>query len=267
MKHITVAIDGSPAAEAAVRYSCELARAGAALSFCSISANAQASSGSAVLQPDAATESMRATEMCEAAVVHARALGIKADRHESSLHLAEAVVGCARTQLSEVIVTGNDARPGFLHLRADIGEHLMRIDGDIAVTISGYDASNVVLDTAIAFALFQNRSLVLIEEITPPEGVDYAIPWDELRARLDDAMERALSAGVKSQLAAGDGIGSISQGLIELAGQHNCAMIVTGLHDRSALSRFFAGSVAHQLVLEAKVPVVVIHHPFQPQPD
>ena len=282
IKHITVAIDESPASEAAVRYSCELARVGAALSFCSVSANAHATTDAGMHQPDALATPQRAAEICAAAVGQARALGIKADRQESPLHLAEAVVGCAREHSSEVIVIGNEARHGFLHLRESIGERLMRIadrpvifvheadryrDGDIAVTVSGYDTSHVVLDAAIAIATLLGRNLFLISEIVIPVGEPYYAPGSNAEAQFTEAAKRASAAGVKSASAMGDGVGSIPSSLIELAERRDCAMIVTGIHDHSGIERFFNGSIAQQLLLEAHVPVAVVHHAFQPEPD
>jgi nucleotide-binding universal stress UspA family protein len=257
IKHITVALDGSQASEAAVRYACELARAGASLSFCSVVGNAQATISDGIPE--------------------ARALGIKADWHESRLRLAEAVAACAQGHASEVIVIGSEARKGLARLRDGVGESLMRIAdrpvifiheddqyrlGDIAVTISGYDSSRLVLDAAIAIAMTLDRQLFLITEITVPKGVDYYAPGSNSDARLIEAAERALAAGVKSRTSVGDGVGSIPSSLIELAKRHDCSMIVTGLHDRSGFARFINGSIAHQIVLEAHVPVTVVHHAF-----
>ncbi len=266
IKHITVALDGSPASESAVRYGCELARAGASLSFCNFSQNEEAANREA---------------LCEAAIVQARALGIKAGRHDSPLQSARAIADCARENASEAIVIGSDERHGFAHLRESIGESLMRIagrpvifvhqtdeyrGGDIAVTISGYDTSHAVLDAAIAIAMALDRSLLLISEITIPRGSPYYAPGTNSDARLAAAAKRASAASVKSTISIGDGIGSIPTSLIELAKQRDCAMIVTGLHDRSGLERFFNGSIAEQLVLEAHVPVAVVHHASQPDP-
>jgi nucleotide-binding universal stress UspA family protein len=270
IRHITVALDGSASSQTAVRYGCELARAGATLSFCSVE------NGQAVDTPE------RLNEICDAAVLQARALGIKAGRHESRVHVAEAIADCARENASDAIVIGSDARKGLTRLWEGIGEHLLRIagrpvvfvheadeyrGGDIAVTISGHDTSHLVLDAAIAIAAALNRALFLITEITTPEGVDYYAPGSNSDTRLSEAAARALAAGVKSGMSVGDGVGSIPSSLIELAERRNCSMIVTGLHDRSGFARFFIGSVARELVLEAHVPVVVVHHAFQPDPS
>jgi nucleotide-binding universal stress UspA family protein len=236
IKHITVALDGSPASEAAVQYAHELARAGATLSFCSAGAS------------------------------------------ERAPEIAQAIAACAQEHASEAIVIGSDARTGFVHLRDSVGERLLRIanrpvifiheadeyrGGDIAVAISGYDRSHLVLDAAIAIAMALDRELFLITEITVPEGVDYYAPGSNSDARLVEAAERALAAGVKRGSTVGDGVGSISSSLIELAMRRDCSMIVTGLHDRSRFTRFFNGSVAEQIVLDAHVPVAVVHHAFQ----
>lgn len=278
IKHITVALDGSRASQSAVRYACELARSGASLSFCSLG-NTQAAIGDDIPAADPTDTPERLGEICEAAVAQARALGIEADGHESRLHLAEAVVACAREHASEVIVIGSDERRGLARLRASVGENLMRIadrpvifvhesdeyrGGDIAVTISGDDRSHLVLDAAIAIALALDRKLFLISEITLPTGVDYFAPGSNSDARFIEATQRASTAGVKSGSALGDGVGSIPSSLIELAERRDCAMIVTGLHDRSGLARMFTGSIAQQIVLEAHVPVGVVHHTFQP---
>jgi nucleotide-binding universal stress UspA family protein len=268
IKHITVALDGSAASGAAIRYACEIARAGATLSFCSVHGN---------LEADPLDTPERARELCEAAVDQARSLGIKADWYESHLRLAEAVEACVQEHASEAIVIGIDARKGLARLRDSVGESLMRIadrpvifvheadqyrGGDIAVTISGYDTSHQVLDAAIAIALTLNRELFLITEITVPRGVDYYAPGLNSDTRLIEAAKRALASGVKSGSTVGDGIGSIPTSLIELAKRRDCSMIVTGLHNRSGVARFFNGSVAHQIVLEAHVPVTVVHHSF-----
>jgi nucleotide-binding universal stress UspA family protein len=269
IRHITVALDGSASSQTAVRYACELARAGATLSFCGV--------GSA--QADDTPE--RLSEICEAAVLQARSLGIKADRHESRPHVAEAIADCAQEHASDAIVIGSDARKGLSRLWDSVGEDLLRIagrpvifvhvgdefrDGDVAVTVSGHDTSHLVLDAAIAIAAALNRALFLITEITTPEGVDYYAPGSNSDARLSAAAARALAAGVKSGFSVGDGVGSIPSSLIELAERRNCSMIVTGLHDRSGVVRFFTGSVAREIVLEAHVPIAVVHHAFQPDP-
>jgi nucleotide-binding universal stress UspA family protein len=278
IKHITVALDGSPASQTAARYACELARSGATLSFCSI-VNTSASIVAEIPAADPLDTPERVREICEAAIRQARALGIKADRHESHLHLAEAVVACAQKHASEAIVIGTEARKGLARLRGSVGEDLMRIadrpvifvhetdeyrGGDIAVTISGYDRSHLVLDAAIAIALTLNRELFLISEITVPHGVDYYAPGSNSDARFVEAAQRALAAGVKSGNSLGDGVGSIPSSLIELAERRDCAMIVTGNHDHSGLARIFNGSIAQEIVLEAHVPVGVVHHVFQP---
>jgi nucleotide-binding universal stress UspA family protein len=226
IKHITVALDGSPASEAAGRYAGELARAGASLSFCSVGA------------PEGASER------------------------------AEAIAAYAQEHASDAIVIGSDARKSFVHLRHGVGESLMRIayrpvifiheadryrGGDIAVAISGYDTSHRVLDTAIAIAMALERELFLIRD-TPRPNSD---------ARLIVSAERALAAGVKSRTAIGDGVGPIPSSLIKLAKRRDCSMIVTGLHDRGAFARFFSRSLAQQIVLDAHVPVAVVHHAFQ----
>jgi nucleotide-binding universal stress UspA family protein len=278
IKHITVAVDGSPASQTAVRYACELARSGASLSFCSIG-NTQASIGDEIPPADPLDTPERLREICEAAVRQARGLGIKADWHESRLHLAESVVACAQEHASEAIVIGTEGRKGLARLRRSVGEDLMRIadrpvifvheadeyrGGDIAVTISGYDTSYLVLDAAIAIALALNRDLFLISEITLPHGVDYFAPGSNSDARFIEAAQRALAAGVKSGSTLGDGVGSIPSSLIELAERRDCAMIVTGIHDHSGIARIFNGSIAQKIVLEAHVPVGVVHHAFEP---
>jgi nucleotide-binding universal stress UspA family protein len=237
IKHITVAADGSPASATADRYARELERTGASLSFCSVEA------------------------------------------HKPPHEAAEALAACAQEHASEAIVIGSDARQGFVHWRDGIGESLMRIadrpvifiheadefrGGDIAVAISGYDSSHRVLDAAIAMAMALNRDLFLISDITLPNGVDYYALGSNTDAQLVAAAERASAAGVKSGTAIGDGVGPIPNSLIAMAERRDCSMIVTGLHDRSALARFFVGSVAQQIVLHAHVPVAVVHHAYQP---
>jgi nucleotide-binding universal stress UspA family protein len=281
IKHITVALDGSPASEAAIRYACELGRTGATLSFCNAVGNGHGAIGDGIPEADPLDTPERVREICEAAVVQAHALGVKADWYESHLRLAEAVAACADEHASEAIVIGNDTRKGLARLRDSVGESLMRIAdrpvifiheadqyrrGDVAVTISGYDTSHLVLDAAIAMAMTLNGELVLMTEITVPRGVDYYAPGANSDVRLVEAAERALAAGVKSKFAVGDGVGSIPRSLLELAERRDCSMIVTGLHNRSGLARFFNGSIAHQIVLDAHVPVTVVHHAFEPAP-
>jgi nucleotide-binding universal stress UspA family protein len=270
IRHITVALNGSASSQAAVRYACELARAGATLSICSFGSE----------QADDTPE--RLSKICEAAVLQARAMGIKADRHQSPLHFAEAVADCVQAHASEAIVIGSDAPKGLARGWDSFGENLMRIaglpvifvheadeyrGGDIAVTISGHDTSNLVLDAAIGIAMALNRELFLIEEIIVPEGVQYYAPGSNSDARLIEAAARASGAGVKSAISVGDGVGSIPSSLIELAKRRDCSMIVTGLHDHSGFVRFFNGSVARQIVLDAHVPVAVVRHAFQPSPS
>jgi nucleotide-binding universal stress UspA family protein len=277
VKHITVALDGSLASQTAVRYACELARSGASLSFCSIGGeHAAVADDMPEADPLDTPEHLR--EICEAAVRQARALGIKADRHESRLQAAEEVAACAQEHASDAIVIGASARKGLARLRDGVGESLMRIaarpvifvhetdefrGGDVAVTISGDDTSYLVLDAAIAIALALKRDLFLISEITVPKGVDYYAPGSNSEARFVEAAARASAAGVKSRSSLGDGVGSIPSALIELAERRDCAMIVTGLHDHSGIARFFNGSIAHDIVLDAHVPVEVVHHAFR----
>jgi nucleotide-binding universal stress UspA family protein len=233
MKHLTVAIDGTAASEAASRYANELARTGAAVSFCSIADGGR----------------------------------------------ADAVIACGRENASAAIITGTRARRGGSRSLGSVTEAVMHVadrpvivvhedddprDGPIAVALSGYDASHVVLDTAISLAAALGRELFLMTDIVLPEYVaSYAIEANAA-TRMTEAAKRAHAAGIKASIAVGDGVGAIADTLISAAERRGCSMIVTGFHQHSGLVRMFIGSVAEQIVREASVPVAVVRLAREP---
>lgn len=52
--------------------------------------------------------------------------------------------------------------------------------------------------------------------------------------------------------------GSPASEILECAGEENCDMIIMNTHSMKTLKRFLLGSVANQVVLHAKIPVLIV---------
>jgi nucleotide-binding universal stress UspA family protein len=107
-------------------------------------------------------------------------------------------------------------------------------------------SAEVMLVRAVAFAG------AIVDEKTPPTGEV------EARAYLGSLTEKLRSGGlaVQSRVLGGPPV----EHILDLAHQIPHSLVVLTTHGRSALARWFVGSVAEGIVRAASVPVLVIPH-------
>lgn len=73
---------------------------------------------------------------------------------------------------------------------------------------------------------------------------------------LDFVARAAASAGVQCE-AVREQSDDVAQSLVEAAGRHKCDVIVMASHGRRGAARLLLGSVAHQVLVHATVPVLI----------
>ena len=128
-------------------------------------------------------------------------------------------------------------------------------------------ASARAFDTACSLAQRPGNRLVLLHVLTPPSPFMNGKPpasWLEFDARARHAAERRLRAllgkarraGIRAQgrLVTGEPAAAI----LRAATRERTGMIVVGTHGRSALGRWFMGSVASRLVQTSPCPVLTV---------
>jgi nucleotide-binding universal stress UspA family protein len=115
-----------------------------------------------------------------------------------------------------------------------------------AVDLAQRLSAQVMLSRAVPFAG------AIVDETAPPAGEV------EARAYLRGLTEKLQSEGLTVQSRALDG--PPVENILDLASQTPHSLVVLTTHGRSALARWFVGSVAEGIVRAASVPVLVIPH-------
>lgn len=143
----------------------------------------------------------------------------------------------------------------------------------ILVPTDGSAASEAAAHAAIAFARGYGSQLVALSLASPGPGtlsMDGVLPDMDIDVRLEqaeDAVHRIADA------AAGEGVDcatltgyaySPACEIIDVARRNRCDLIFMATHGRRSLSRLFAGSVAHRVLAESPVPVMVYRAPPPP---
>jgi nucleotide-binding universal stress UspA family protein len=108
------------------------------------------------------------------------------------------------------------------------------------------------LSTAVMLVRAVPFAGAIVDEKTPPAGEI------EARAYLESLAEKLQSEGLAVQSHVLGGLPV--EHVLELAGQTPHSLVVLTTHGRSALARWFVGSVAEGVVRAASVPVLIIPH-------
>jgi nucleotide-binding universal stress UspA family protein len=137
----------------------------------------------------------------------------------------------------------------------------------ILVPLHGSTLAEQALPVAVRIARASSGSLFLVRVILPP--IDYSGGWapsmtgEMIEAKMEGATDY-LNAVAASQPLAGIetraevSLGLPAQYLIAVTRGHDCDLIVLSSHGRTGLTRWALGSVAHSLVHQSAVPVLVL---------
>lgn len=283
-KRIAVAVDGSPASEAGVRYALRLAGADTSLFFCSVVDPASGVRDIPIKTPLSLAElSAAARAVCENGIREANARGVPANSAVMEGHPARGILRCAQEHRSDAVVIGSHGRTGIT--RAVIGstaEEVIRLSevpvavahvddklhaGAIAVGVDPSDASDAALTIGIALAratpcelhlfhVFGRADLKRIDALGEDSAERAEHASLQARAVLDEAADRVRSSGVafKSTMLEGNP----AQELLAALDRYQCASAVIGTHGPSEFDRLLFGSVATALVERARVPIFVV---------
>ncbi len=137
----------------------------------------------------------------------------------------------------------------------------------ILVPLDGSTLAEQALPPATRIARATGGSLLLVQVV--PQPIGYSGGWAPIIAgeMIEVSMEGAsdyLKAVAASQLLAGIetrtevSLGMAAQYLIAVTGDHDCDLVVLCSHGRTGFTRWALGSVAHSLVHQSAVPVLVL---------
>lgn len=137
----------------------------------------------------------------------------------------------------------------------------------ILVPLDGSNRAEQALPVAARIARASGSSLLLVQVVTQP--IDYSAGWAPLATgeMIEAGMNGAsdyLKTMAASQLLAGIEtrteveLGMAAQYLIALTKDHDCDLVVLCSHGRTGFTRWALGSVAHTLVHQSAVPVLVL---------
>lgn len=284
-RRITVAVDGSPPAEAGVALALRIAGEDTTLCLCSVVDPASTYGlTDAALGPPPSLAELRAAAwtICDDGVRQARERGLSAHAAVIDGRPADGVLRCAQQHESDAIVMGSHGRKGIVRAAvgsiaeevirqspfpvaiAHVGDHLGR--GSIAVAIDGSAAAAAALDTAIALAHADGRTLSLFHVFSRDDldrldalGQGSTARDEASRRQAEGVLENALGLARSRGVACTSLMleGHPAAELLAALDRDECAAVVVGTHGRSELARLFFGSVAAALVERARVPVVV----------
>ncbi len=93
-------------------------------------------------------------------------------------------------------------------------------------------------------------------EMPDADRAFYQRVWDRAEAKLNNYLQRAGLSGTGLEYVLAHG--APSQAILAYAEAHDIGLIVMGTHGRTGLQRFFLGSVAHEVLRRAEMPVMVV---------
>jgi nucleotide-binding universal stress UspA family protein len=268
---LTLPVDGSPTADRGAAFAFELAGARGRVSICSVvdpSLLCVPPIEGGAYDPAPMLDALEADAalFCARAATAAALVGTPVDTTILRGPCADAITTFAARNGSDAIVIGTHGRTGLARaVIGSIAEAVIRrsaipvvavhVDdvlrtGPVAVALDASPAAQAALECAIAVAEDRGLSLMIVAVVNP---LPHPPPLDAL---LERAAERARERGIATRLVVREE-GAAEQ-ILEAAEEHDCCMIVMGTHGRSAVSRFFLGSVAATVVERAHVPVVTV---------
>ena len=137
----------------------------------------------------------------------------------------------------------------------------------ILVPLDGSTRAEQALPVAVRIARASGGSLLLVRVV--PQPIDYSGGWaplvtaEMIEVEMDGATDY-LKTVATSQLLAGIetrtevALGMAAQYLIAVTEEHDCDLVVLCSHGRTGFTRWALGSVAHSLVHQSAVPVLVL---------
>lgn len=151
----------------------------------------------------------------------------------------------------------------------------MAIPKKILVPVDFSSSSLAALDTALELAARMDASFELLHVWEPPVlyapnvlvaggALLYAELEDHTRRaagkEMEELVERLQRRGIRNVRARLER-GIPAPVIVDTAAKNGFDLIVMGTHGRTGFSRFFAGSVAENVVRLAPVPVLTVRHP------
>lgn len=269
---LTVPIDGSAQAGHAIDTVLRLARNASRLHFCSVVEPAALTAATVMGAPVDPAPTIEALEtvahaMVNAALERALAAGVTADGSVLFGTAARAIADYAAENGSDAILICTHARTGLTRLLGgSVAESLfaasalpivvlhadddLRQAGPITVAVDGSAAAGAALETAIALAEPENRSLTILHAVESGEA------WNEAAPVLSAAADRVRTTKLDFELVTlrGDAATTIVEG----ADRYGSSLVVIGTHGRRGIARAALGSVAAAVVERAHLPVVVV---------
>ncbi len=271
--HVTVPVDGSAASERGIQFALELVKGGGAVTFCSVvdpvTACVPAAAGAAIdPAPMIATLEENARLVCLEAEEEARKHGIPATSLVLFGERGDALSESTKNGKTDAIVIGTHGRTGLaramfgsvteeLLCHADVPVIAVHADdalrvGPIAVAMDESASARGALEIAIRLARAWSARLDVIHVIedarTRPANA----------ALMDEVAEILRDEGIPLNLTSR--VGDASEEIVSTANALGCSAIVMGTHGRTAVSRFFLGSVANAVVESARLPVIVVRY-------
>lgn len=273
---LTVPLDDSEQAAHAVDYAVALARGGKTiLHFCSVvdpAAIASPDAMGAQLDPTPLLDAFEANarRVTDAAVAEAHAANVSADASVLFGSPAAAIAQSAREIGSDGIVICTHARTGFVRFIAgSVTEAVLALTtvplivvhdddgppghGPITVAIDGSPSANAALETAIALATADARSLALMHVVQAGEL------WPAAAPILAAAADRVRTTNLDFELVTLRGDAATT--IVESAQRRGSPLVVMGTRGRSGVGRAILGSVATAVIERARMPVVVVRKP------
>jgi universal stress protein A len=129
------------------------------------------------------------------------------------------------------------------------------------------EVTEIVVQQAAALAGWIGAELVLLHVVTPPppSAVDM-LPSDEDGRELEGSARSELEfwreearRSLRRPVAAFESHGPPAKEILRFAEEHGVEAIVLGTHGRRGFERLVLGSVAEQVMRQARCPVVVVH--------
>jgi nucleotide-binding universal stress UspA family protein len=141
----------------------------------------------------------------------------------------------------------------------------------IATALDGSSESELALREAADIAK-RSEALLLILSVVPPPMTPLGGPviagdwYEDIVSDYQSVLDRAAAAAAKDHIPCQTALlrGPVVEMIVGYLEEHPARMIVVGARGRSALSRYFLGSVSEGLVHHAPCSILVVRPPKAP---
>jgi nucleotide-binding universal stress UspA family protein len=141
----------------------------------------------------------------------------------------------------------------------------------IATALDGSSESELALQEAADIAKHSDAPLLVLSVVPPPMtplgGPVIAGDWyEDIVSDYQSVLDRAAAAVAKDHVACETVLlrGPVVEMIVSYLDEHPARMVVVGARGRSALSRYFLGSVSEGLVHHAPCSILVVRPPRPP---